>query len=207
MSGSSNTSKGPRGEAPLGQLLEGVLAGLDLGARFREHLAAMAWPEIAGRAVGAHTRVEAVRDGVLIVATDTPAWAQELQMRERELIQQLSRRVGSGVIREVHFRTGIPRRAGATGTAARATRRAGNRRPSEVQVSRRQERQIRQLASRIEDADLRERAERAFLALARMAEWRKRGGWRRCRRCGQWQRLGRRWCSSCTHSGDWSGGG
>jgi predicted nucleic acid-binding Zn ribbon protein len=185
-----------RGQADIGSLLEGVLANLDLRTRFREHLAVMAWPQVAGETVAAHSQAEAVRDGVLIVAADSPAWAHELQMRQQELLRLLAARVGEGVIREVHFRSGL-RRRGQKFSSPRG--RAG--RPAELKLSGRQERQISEAAAKIEDEDLRERAERALASLARMAEWRKRNGWRRCRRCGQWQRVGRRWCSSCSHSG------
>lgn len=194
MGSSSETARGRRGEATLRSLLEGVLANLNLHTRFRQHLALMAWPQIAGKLVAAHSQAEEVRDGVLIVATDTPAWAQELQMRQKELLERLSVHVGSGLIREIHFRSGLCRRRG------RSELPRGPR-PAEIKLSGRQERQIRDAAAHIEDADLRARAERAFSALTRMARWRKQAGWRQCRQCGQWQRMGRRWCSSCTYSG------
>jgi len=189
-----------RGAATLRELLEGVLANLDLRSQFREHLAVMAWPEIAGELIRAHTRAETVRDGVLIVATDTPAWAQELQLRRGDLLQRLAAQVGPGVIREIHFRSGTTGRG--TGWQQRGRpERARRPRPAEMKLPGRQERSIREAAAHIEDLALRARAERAFLALARMAEWRKRTGWRRCRRCGQWQQVGRRWCASCARAG------
>jgi predicted nucleic acid-binding Zn ribbon protein len=183
-----------RGEAHLGRLLDGVLANLDLRTRFREHMAVMAWPQIAGRVVASHSEAEAVRDGVLIVATDTAVWAQELQMRQRELLELIAKQIGAGVIREIHFRSGRRRKGGTAPTARRP-------RPAEIKLGGRQQRQIAEAAAKIEDEALRERAARAFSALARMAEWRKQGGWRQCRRCGRWQRVGRHWCSTCSHSG------
>ncbi len=190
----SENGGGKRGEASLSGLLEGVLANLDLGGRLREQLAVAAWPQVAGRVVAAHSRAEGVRDGVLLVVTDTPAWAQELQMRRTALVALVAEEVGPGVIRDVHFRSGARRRR-RSGTGRRPPR------PAELRLSGRQERRIRAAAAQIEDVELRERAERAFGALARMAQWRKVTGWRRCRRCGNWQRVGRRWCASCTHSG------
>ncbi len=192
MGGRSDATEGRGGEATLGRLLEGVLAGLDLGARYRERLAVVAWPQIAGRVVAAHARAEGVRDGVLMIATDTPAWAQELQMRRSALLERLAAEVGPGVIREIHFRSGLRRKRRSRAAPAQ-------REPSEVKLSRRQERRIRAAAARIEDPELRAGAERAFLALARIGQWRKETGWRRCGRCGHWQRRGRRWCSSCTY--------
>jgi hypothetical protein len=193
MGGSSEGAHAKRGEASLRRLLEGVLANLNLRGQFREHLAVLAWPGVAGKVVAAHAQAEGVRDGVLMVATDTPAWAQELQMRRRALLERLAAEVGPGVIREIHFRSGL--RRGRRKPAVRAPR------PGEVKLSGRQERRARAAAAPIEDADLRARAERAFLALTRMGEWRKQTGWRRCRRCGHWQRAGRHWCSSCAYSG------
>jgi hypothetical protein len=192
MGGSSEGAQGRRGQASLRQLLEGVLANLDLRGQFREHLAVLAWPGVAGRVVAAHAQAEGVRDGVLMVATDTPAWAQELQMRRRALIERLGAEVGPEVIRDIHFRSGLRERR--RRPAVKAPR------PGEVKLSGRQERRARAAAAPIEDPDLRARAERAFLALARMGQWRKQTGWRRCRRCGHWQRAGRHWCSSCAYS-------
>jgi len=181
-----------RGQANLGQLLDGVLTNLDLKTKFREHLAVIAWPQIAGQVVAAHSQATAVRDGVLIVAADTGAWAQELQMRQRELLKLLEAQVGPGVIREIHFRTGRSRRQ---------KRRTQTEQPvSEMSISRRRRREIEAAGEKIEDENLRVRAERAFATLARIETWRKKNGWRRCRRCGCWQRAGRHWCASCTYS-------
>jgi len=206
MGSSSEGAHSRRGQASLRRLLEGVLANLDLRGQFREHLAVLAWPGVAGKVVASHAQAEGVRGGVLIVATDTPAWAQELQMRRRALLDRLAAEVGPGVIREIHFRSGLRRRRGKAPASAP--------RPGEVKLSGRQERRARAAAAPIEDPDLRARAERAFLALTRMGQWRKQTGWRRCKRCGHWQRAGRHWCSSCAYSGttrrqgrSWRGGG
>jgi predicted nucleic acid-binding Zn ribbon protein len=192
MDGSSEKKATARDLSSVGRLLEGVLANMDLQSRFREHLAVMAWPQIVGAVIGAHTRAETVRDGVLIVATDTAAWAQELHMRRRDLVARVAQQVGPGLIREIHFRSGSVARQG----------RGDSRlpRPLDMKLSARHEKQIADAAAPIEDPALRARAERAFIAAARIAEWRKRTGWRRCARCGQWQRVGRRWCASCTYS-------
>lgn len=181
--------------AALGRLLEGVLASLDMGSRLSEHLAVTAWPQIAGRVVAGHTRAEVVRDGVLVVATDSPAWAQELHMRRGDLLAKLAAQVGEGVVRDIHFRSGRGRRQEAK------SKLAGPPSPASIRLSDEEISAAREAAGRIEDGDLRAKAERAFLALARMSRWREETGWRRCERCGQWQRTGRRWCGSCLHGG------
>ncbi len=191
---------GGRGRAHLGLLLDGVLANLDLRTRFREHMAVMGWAELAGKVVAAHSEAETVRDGVLIVAADTPVWAQELQMRQRELLGLIEKQIGPGVIRDIHFRSGR-RRSLARRLLGAAAPAAQRQRPADIKLGGRQQKQIAEAAAKIEDHELRERAERAFGSLARMAEWRKQDGWRQCRRCGRWQRVGRHWCSTCSHAG------
>ncbi len=177
------------GAAPLKGLLEEALSHLDLGAKVLEQRACRAWEQLAGPVVGAHTRPETVRDGTFIIATDSPAWAQELHMRRVEFLAKLEAALGPGVVRELHFRSGF---------RARATQAARPEpRPSDLQLSARQVREIARASARIEDPELRRKAERAFASLTRISAWRKERGWRRCARCGQWQRLGARWCSSC----------
>ena len=167
------------------------MGNLDLGAKLKEQLALTAWARVVGKVVGAHTRAEAVRDGILIVATDTPAWAQELHMRRGELLGKLETAVGAGVIREIHFRSGFRRKP--------EPRASDRKRPAEIALSQQQAREISRASERIADPALRAKAERAFSSLARIGEWRKESGWRRCGRCGQLQRTGKRWCASCTH--------
>jgi predicted nucleic acid-binding Zn ribbon protein len=174
-------------------LLEGVLANLDMRSRFREHLAVQAWPQIVGKVISAHARAETVRDGVLIVATDTSAWSQELHMRRHDLLARVAEHVGSDLIRDIHFRTG--------GRGRSRRKEPSLPRPIDMALSSQQTERIREAAGQIEDPALRARAERAFTALARIAEWRRETGWRRCGRCGQWQRVGRQWCASCAYPG------
>jgi predicted nucleic acid-binding Zn ribbon protein len=162
---------------------------MDLGPMLREQLAVTAWPQIAGRLVAGHTRAEKVRDGVLLVTADTATWAHELRMRREELLTRLAGAVGEGVIGDIHFRTGSVRRE------------REEVRPASIKLSRKETRAAATAAEHIADEELRAKAERAFLSLARMSRWRRETGWRRCGRCQQWQRTGKQWCSSCVSGG------
>ncbi len=189
--GGSSRRRTTGGTAPLQHLLEGTLAGLDMGAQVKEQAALRAWEQIAGRVVGAHARAEAMRDGVLVVATDTPAWAQELHMRQSELLSRLRPLLGDGAIKEIRFRSGLRKQ--------REKAPAGEETPAGEPLSGRRLGELRKAAAGIDDSALRQRVEHAFASLARIAEWRRRRGWRQCARCGQWQRTGKRWCASCTY--------
>jgi len=179
------------GSANLQHLLEQTLIGLDMGPQLRERAALRAWEQVAGRVVGAHARAEALRDGALIVATDSPAWAQELHMRQTELLDRLRTLVGPDVVREIHFRSGLRKRA------EPATPPPGT--PAAEKLTARQLQEVQRAAAGIGDPELRRRAERAYSSLTRIATWRRRKGWRQCARCGHWQRTGKRWCASCTY--------
>lgn len=47
------------------------------------------WPELVGERLAAHTRPVAVRDGVLVVGVDDPAWATQVRFMEATLVERL----------------------------------------------------------------------------------------------------------------------
>jgi hypothetical protein len=47
------------------------------------------WGELVGAAVAAHARPRVLRQGVLTVEVDSPAWATQLRMLEGELVTRL----------------------------------------------------------------------------------------------------------------------
>lgn len=60
-----------------------------------------AWAELVGENIAAHSRVRAVRNGVIEVVVDSPAWASEFRYLESELVARASRLVGEGVVGSV----------------------------------------------------------------------------------------------------------
>lgn len=57
-----------------------------------------AWSDLVGEMLAAHSRVRAVRNGILEVVVDSPAWATEFRYLERDLVARASRLVGEGVV-------------------------------------------------------------------------------------------------------------
>jgi predicted nucleic acid-binding Zn ribbon protein len=57
-----------------------------------------AWADLVGDAIAAHSRVRAVRNGVIEVVVDSPAWASEFRYLESDLVARASRLVGDGVV-------------------------------------------------------------------------------------------------------------
>ena len=60
-----------------------------------------AWSEVVGDAVAQHSRPRGVRNGLLDIAVDAPAWATELRYLEADLVDRASRLLGPGVVSAV----------------------------------------------------------------------------------------------------------
>ncbi len=56
------------------------------------------WPEVVGRDLAAHSEPLGVREGVLVVAADDPAYGSRLQWEEREVVARLTAILGPGLI-------------------------------------------------------------------------------------------------------------
>jgi len=65
---------------------------------------AQRWDEVAGASIAAHTRPVRVRDGVLLVATDDPAWAAELRWLGDELAARAREVLGDPSIERIEVR-------------------------------------------------------------------------------------------------------
>jgi predicted nucleic acid-binding Zn ribbon protein len=64
---------------------------------------AAAWPELVGRELAPHVRLGTLRDGVLTLTVDDPAWATPLRYLESEIVATLTPRLGPGVVRAVRI--------------------------------------------------------------------------------------------------------
>jgi predicted nucleic acid-binding Zn ribbon protein len=86
---------------PLSDALREV--GRELGMPEPDALARLldAWPEVVGPALAGHARVRSIRDGVLTVAVDEPAWATELRYVADDLAQRVSERAGGAHVEEI----------------------------------------------------------------------------------------------------------
>ena len=61
------------------------------------------WNDVVGDAVAQHSRPRGVRNGLLDIAVDAPAWATQLRYLEADLVERASRLVGPGVVTAVRI--------------------------------------------------------------------------------------------------------
>jgi len=89
---------------PLRSILKSAAKSLGLeraaNAAFVEEL----WPEVAGKEVAAHTRVQGLRGRTLLIDTEPGPWAQDLTVQRARYVQELNRRMGENVVEEIRLR-------------------------------------------------------------------------------------------------------
>ena len=93
-----------RAPRPISSVLPALVDGLapaTLLARVQR-----AWPAAAGSAIAAAAHPTAEHEGVLTVSCEAAVWAQELELMEAPLVEQLNEALGEPAIQALRCRTG-----------------------------------------------------------------------------------------------------
>jgi predicted nucleic acid-binding Zn ribbon protein len=175
-----------------------ALRRLKLDRAIKEQQAVLVWAEVVGPANARHSWAQRLARGVLHVQAGSPAWAQELEMLKPQILERLNRRLqtppGDPLVTDIRFQTG----AAAPPVAGEGPRRTPPAtRADAVSLARHELIKIEQTVAEITDPDLRGQLERSFVALAKVAAWRARRGWRACPDCGRLYRGHARYCALC----------
>ena len=86
---------------PVGKRL-GLEGATDSGGLFAR------WADIVGDEIAAHVEPTSLRDGVLRVRTDSPAWATELAYLAADISARVNSAMGKELVRELKVSTGPP---------------------------------------------------------------------------------------------------
>ncbi|MDG4763041.1 DciA family protein [Solwaraspora sp. WMMD406] len=62
-----------------------------------------AWERVVGPEVATHSRPVKLEDGELTVEAESTAWATQLRLLARSLLQQIAKEVGHNVVRRLHI--------------------------------------------------------------------------------------------------------
>jgi predicted nucleic acid-binding Zn ribbon protein len=102
------TPRGASEPVPLRDALAGV--GRELGIPNPEQLSTLldAWPELVGSTLADHCQVRSLRDGVLVVAVDSPAVATQVRYLEATVREAADRLAGAGVFRRLQVVVQVP---------------------------------------------------------------------------------------------------
>lgn len=61
------------------------------------------WNELVGEKIAQHTTVEMVKDKKLFITCDSTAWATNLRMMQRQILQVIAEKVGPNIITELRI--------------------------------------------------------------------------------------------------------
>ncbi|QBS37102.1 DUF721 domain-containing protein [Thermaerobacter sp. FW80] len=112
--------RGRGGAAPLGPVLDALLARLGLATQVRRHRALRLWDQVVGPVIAARARPYRLTGDVLWVAVRHPGWAQELAYLKATILRDLNAAVGGPALRDLRFTTGPgPRQGPARPTTTR----------------------------------------------------------------------------------------
>ncbi|WBT08792.1 DciA family protein [Corynebacterium sp. SCR221107] len=59
------------------------------------------WPELVGERIAQHTKVEMVKDKAVFITCDTTAWATNLRMMQRNILQSIAAQLGPDIVAEL----------------------------------------------------------------------------------------------------------
>lgn len=90
----------------LKDLLPGATGRLGIGSPEATGRVWSAWTEIVGPAMAAHAEPTSLRDGVLKIRADSPAWATEIGYLAEEIRSRANAVTGRSLVTEVRVWTG-----------------------------------------------------------------------------------------------------
>jgi predicted nucleic acid-binding Zn ribbon protein len=97
-----------KGPEPIGEILSRLFMARGWGRRQGRLRLEQAWAEAAGSQLAEHTRVGALRRGVLEVEVDNAVLLQELaHYHKRRLLEQLRGRLAELTLTDLRFRAGV----------------------------------------------------------------------------------------------------
>jgi hypothetical protein len=89
-----------------GDLIDKLLVGLGLDDRLQQYRAVVIWEAVVGPQIAARTKPVRIRDGILEVNVDQPAWMQQLQLMKPKILARLNAELGKASIRDLYLKRG-----------------------------------------------------------------------------------------------------
>lgn len=59
------------------------------------------WDSLVGAELAAHCRPESLEDGVLTLVAESTAWATQVRLLGRQVVERVNHELGAGVVRSV----------------------------------------------------------------------------------------------------------
>lgn len=92
----------PRDRAePIGAILGRTVTTMDWSKKLAGGLVFSHWEELVGERIAANTKVEMLKDTTLFITCISTAWATNLRLMQKQILQAIEKKVGPDVITEL----------------------------------------------------------------------------------------------------------
>lgn len=129
-----------------------------IGYRVKSAEVLTVWSRLSDQYVTAHSDAASIKDGVLLVKTDSPALANELSLREDELKALINGELGAPIVKRIIFRSGFVQKR----TESEQTEQRRERKLSMETVNR-----VERIVGSVKQQELREVLKKLFLSSAK----------------------------------------
>lgn len=102
------TKRGDRDPKPVAELLDTLVSGRGWNERMRFGQLREEWASVVGPEVAARSVPVALNAGILSIKADGSAWAAELTLLARSIVEKVDSYLGGGMVREVRVSAGPP---------------------------------------------------------------------------------------------------
>ncbi|AKE40250.1 DciA family protein [Corynebacterium kutscheri] len=85
----------------IGEILNQEIAARGWQKNIAVGMVSSHWEELVGLAVAEHTEVVMVKETTLFISCESTAWATNLRLMQRQILQTIAKKVGPGVITEL----------------------------------------------------------------------------------------------------------
>ncbi|MDO8682104.1 MAG: DUF721 domain-containing protein [Armatimonadota bacterium] len=164
-------------------LVSGTLKRYHLETRTNQEKAASYWAEVVGEKAASASAPDTIRDGILFVNCRSSTWAQELTFLKPRIIEELNKRAGGQVIKDIRFSgSGLKKAKDAAGGEEE-----DHPSPNEIQdieLGGNELKRVAQAAEGVTDEKLAAKIRNAMESGQKFEQWRLARGWRKCRKCG-----------------------
>ena len=88
---------------PINTVLDNFLNNSGLSSGVNQQKAMEFWSEIVGDKIAENTEAVSVKHGVLFVKANSSTWSQELQLKKKEVLSKINKRIGKKTITDLRF--------------------------------------------------------------------------------------------------------